>query len=414
MYRLAKVLLLGAVLNGLCPPVLANTTMAELAGAASTAPAATEPPYLNWIAQTDLSIPRDVVFAQDDATAAPVTTARIALLLPLHSDALRTAADAVRAGFLAAHELERDGISVTVIETGDAPYDIVSSYTVAAENHDIVVGPLSRSGVAALAQSGTVRKPTIALTQPEATPDAELQLPQQLLAVGLSIENEARQVANWAGRNKKISKAVVISTNTAWQQRAASAFGEQWQKQGKELELYELTSHSGYLGARELEQLREQFEFDPPGLLFAALDEKQVRQLRVALGTQIPIYGTSQLNPFSLADWSAGQRASEMDGVRLLDIPWQLQADHPAVMVYPRPAAGAEQRRSADLERLYALGIDAYRVAREIAAKRTSFEIDGVTGKLTVRFGQGAPYFQRREPQAIYRGGSVVAVSDSR
>jgi outer membrane PBP1 activator LpoA protein len=206
----------------------------------------------------------------------------------------------------------------------------------------------------------------------------------------------------------------VISTNIPWQRRAASAFAAQWEKQGRELEPIELVSYNGYLGARELVQLKEQLEFDKPGLLFAALDEKQAKQLRIAVGNEIPLYGTSQLNPFSFSDWSTAERSMEMDGIRLLDIPWQLQADHPAVMVYPRLAGNADQKPSADLERLYALGIDAYRVAREIASKRTSFELDGVTGKLKVNFDTEAPVFQRTEQQAVYRRGSVMAVTDPR
>jgi outer membrane PBP1 activator LpoA protein len=117
------------------------------------------------------------------------------------------------------------------------------------------------------------------------------------------------------------------------------------------------------------------------------------------------------LNPIALSDWSTVERATELNGIRLLDIPWQLQSDHPAVMVYPRPVALSDQRRSADIERLYALGIDAYRVAREIALKRTSFELDGVTGKLRVRLDMPAPSFERTEQQAIYRDGIVMAVT---
>jgi outer membrane PBP1 activator LpoA protein len=97
-----------------------------------------------------------------------------------------------------------------------------------------------------------------------------------------------------------------------------------------------------------------------------------------------------------------------MNGVRLIDMPWQLQPDHTAVMVYPRPVVNPDQKRSPDMERLYALGIDAYRVAREIALSRPSFELDGVTGKLKVSFGRGAARFQRIEPTAVYRDGMVV------
>ena len=65
------------------------------------------------------------------------------------------------------------------------------------------------------------------------------------------------------------------------------------------------------------------------------------------------------------------------------DMPWLHQPDHAAAMVYPRPASAL----SADLERLYALGIDAFRVAQEMIKARTDFEIDGVTGNLQVRQG---------------------------
>ncbi len=104
-------------------------------------------------------------------------------------------------------------------------------------------------------------------------------------------------------------------------------------------------------------------------------------------------------------------KVSEMNGVRLLDMPWQLQPDHTAVMVYPQPAVNPGQKRSPDMERLYALGIDAYRVAREIALNRIAFEIDGVTGRLKVNFGRGPTRFQRIEPTAVYRDGMVVPLS---
>jgi outer membrane PBP1 activator LpoA protein len=412
LHRLAKVVLLAVALSGLCPPMHANTTTA--AGSAAASFSAGDPIQL---AQSDITISPGLVIppaAEQVAPAQPAEPAvRLALLVPLRSDALGVAADAVRAGFLAAHEREPEGMSVTVVETGDAAQDVLSAYIDAAGQHDIVIGPMTRSSVTAVAQSGDVRKPTIALTHPDLAA-ADLKLPQQLLVIGLSIEDEARQVAKWAGANKNAGKAVIISSNIVWQRRAANAFAEQWQKQGKELESIELPAFSGYLAARDLAQLKTQFEFDKPGLIFAALDERQARQLRASIGNEIPLYGTSQLNPVALADWGTSQRATDMNGIRLLDIPWQLQSDHPAVMVYPRLVVSADQRRSADIERLYALGIDAYRVAREIALKRTSFELDGVTGKLRVRFDSSTPSFERTEQQAVYRDGSVMAVTDAR
>lgn len=66
---------------------------------------------------------------------------RIALLLPLQSGALAQPAEAVRAGFMAGYERDRNGVSVNVIPTGDSSQATLDAYARAAEQHDIVVGP---------------------------------------------------------------------------------------------------------------------------------------------------------------------------------------------------------------------------------------------------------------------------------
>jgi outer membrane PBP1 activator LpoA protein len=70
----------------------------------------------------------------------------------------------------------------------------------------------------------------------------------------------------------------------------------------------------------------------------------------------------------------------DLAGVRFLDMPWLLQPEHPAVMVYPRPSF----RDALELDRFYALGIDAFRVAQTLLAGKTTGGLDGVTGRLTL------------------------------
>ena len=364
---------------------------------------------------------------------------RMALLLPLKSETLGEAAASLRAGFMAAWERDRDNITVTVIETGDVAQDVLSSYASAAQNSDIVVGPLARSAVGAVAGSALVSKPTIALNYPEGR---SAPLPPQMLAMGLSIEEEARQAAQWAAVDRPHGSALILTTSVPWQRRIANAFAAQWERYGLPSRTVELGTQNGYLSDPELVQLRARIQADPPQLLFAALGADQTRQLRNALvnvlpemnsaaqgvppvgadvapgmltGTQaiaqaniLPIYGTSSLNPGS----GNNSPTQELDGVRLLDLPWQLQRDHPAVMVYPRPLPSAERKPgAADLERLYALGIDAYRVAREIVRHPSSrFHLDGVTGRLTVSFGEGEASFERQEQPALYQNGVAQAV----
>jgi outer membrane PBP1 activator LpoA protein len=309
---------------------------------------------------------------------------------------------------MAAWEREPGGIVVDVVDSVDAGAALLANYTALLDNNDIVVGPLARSAVGAIATSARVNKPTIALNYP----DGRAALPPLMLAMGLSIEDEARQAALWASTEQPNASALVLSAGQPWQQRVASAFASQWQQLGFPLQTLDMGALNGYLSDAELVQLRSRIQQQPPGLLFVALDVDQARQLRVALGNfddeqmaPIPMYGTSSLNP----GMGRGQADPELDGVRLLDLPWQVQRDHPAVMSYPRPIAEAGRTQNADMERLYALGIDAFRVAREIALRPASrFEIDGVTGRLAIGFGQGPASFERIEQGVQYQGGVLV------
>jgi outer membrane PBP1 activator LpoA protein len=457
-----KLLLLGAI-GGLvagcstpcgvpgspCAPILSDSGTAPRPVPAAPAPRQAEapPPAAETFAVTLPGTSPDSA-ANPDNNALPATPpVRMALLLPLKSETLGPASDSLRAGFMAAWERDRDNIAVTVIETGDVAQDVLSSYAAAEEQNDIVVGPLARSAVAAVAGSALVNKPTIALNYPEGygMPGSQ-PLPPQMLAMGLSIEEEARQAAQWASVDHPHGSALILTTSTPWQRRIAAAFAAQWQRYALSSRTVELSNQSGYLSDPELVQLRARIQADPPSLIFAALGADQTRQLRNALvnvlpemanGTQpasglppgsteqvpgaltgaqaiaqaniLPIYGTSSLNPGS----GSNSPTQELDGVRLLDLPWQLQRDHPAVMVYPRPVqAGERKPGAADMERLYALGIDAYRVAREISRHPVArFHLDGVTGRLTISFGQGEASFERQEQPARYQNGVAQAVS---
>ncbi|HWJ95778.1 MAG TPA: penicillin-binding protein activator, partial [Telluria sp.] len=144
-------------------------------------------------------------------------------------------------------------------------------------------------------------------------------------------------------------------------------------------------------------------EIDPPGLILAALDAEELRQVRTALGTTTPCYAASPANPGR----GKGIQVAELDGVRLLDLPWEVQPDHPAVMLYPRWLADGH---TLEMDRLYALGIDAFRVARQLALQPDApFELDGVTGQLSGTAG-AQPSFRRLEVPAVYRDGAFETV----
>jgi uncharacterized protein len=71
----------------------------------------------------------------------------------------------------------------------------------------------------------------------------------------------------------------------------------------------------------------------------------------------------------------------DLQGLRYVDMPWFVQPDHPAVMAYPQPKSPL----SVDQERLYAFGIDAYRlVVLLLRGEARRGPLDGVTGRITL------------------------------
>lgn len=416
----ARKLVMAATLAGLCALAQANTT-APSATTGTIAPSAAPANGL-ILAQNDISLmpggpvetesvpmPEITAQPQEQEPGPAISGAvRIGLLLPLRSDSLRTAAAMVRDGFVAAYEKARDpGVSLTVIETGDAAQDVLDAYTGTLPDVDIMVGPLSRSGAAAIAQRGVISKPTIALTPSDAVGSNARTMPQ-LLLMGLSLEDDARQAADWAAADQPGEAALIVSTATAWQRRAARAFQAAWQRRGLPAEMFELSAAGGNLSASALAQLQERLRGSRPGLVFAALDAAQARQLRESIGADLPMYGTSQLNPYTPQGWSGVDPRADMNGVRFIDLPWLLRPDSAASAGYARPAASPEAARSADMERLYALGVDAYQVARGVAAQRGVFDVDGATGRLKVHIGAGPARFERSASPAVYQDGVPV------
>ncbi|MGI4846125.1 MAG: penicillin-binding protein activator [Janthinobacterium lividum] len=329
---------------------------------------------------------------------------RIALLLPMQSDAFAQPAEALRAGFMAGYERDRGGVTVNLVPTSDSAQATLDAYARASEQNDIVVGPLTRPAVAALATSGLVSKPTVALNHPQTNGP----LPRQMLVVGLSLEEEASQVADWAAAEQPGGRALVLTGKTAWQQRLSGAFAARWAQLGLNNATVELPSSDGYVDPNALAELRARMQVDPPQLVFAALDPVQLRQVRSAIGTSLPTYGTGSINPGP----DPAMSGPELAGVRILDLPWTVQPDNPLVASYPRWSG---ETGGYDMKRLYALGIDAFRIARELAARPGArFELDGVTGRLSVDMGAGEGGFRRVETGTVYRDGMYETVAFGR
>ena len=297
----------------------------------------------------------------------------------------------VKQGFMAAAAIQPLQLPVRIYSSSDRPDDIVSAYRQATQaGARLVVGPLTRSGVSALVATKAVNVPTLALNLPEQDSD----LPPTLYLFGLSADSEARQAAKMAFADGRRT-AVVIASGGALSKRIQQAFTAAWALQGGSV-----TAQLTFNGANA-ETVRDELARHTPDMLFLALTGPEVRLLRPYLGAAVPTYATSQVyggrnNP---------QRYFDLNGIRFVDMPWLLQPDHAAVMIYPRPSPPVP----ADLERLYALGIDAWRLAvlLMVPAPGTTLSLDGVTGQITLT----AHQFQRTGVGAEFRDGEAALLA---
>jgi len=304
----------------------------------------------------------------DSRTVEQPSRPHIAVLLPLKSTAVGRQAEALRLGILEAAKVHRGTtLPLVVRATGDDPFDVVQDYESAVRGGaQLVIGPLTRSAVTALAGTTLVIVPTLALNAPE---DESL-IPQKLYVFGLQIENEARQVAQLA-RDRGRRNAIVVSTEAPLSHRLAQAFEDEFVRRGGTIQ-DQFQYSSAPAG---LIKLRETITNGVSDVIFLALDSDRAKLVRSYLGTALPIYATSMVHT------SAEPLANfELNGIYFVDMPWLLSPDHPAVLSYTR-----QEQLGLEFQRFYALGIDAYRIAQELLMPvPNQVPLDGVTGYITL------------------------------
>ena len=317
-----------------------------------------------------------------------VRRAHIALVLPTASPALGRLSDAVRQGFLAA----------AGVAAGEAPPVIVT----ATENEGqalldacrhaqdtgalLIVGGLTRDGTMVLAGSDCVRQPVLALNE---LPDRH---PPGFYSISLSLEHEARQAA-LLGVESGLRSAIVIHSNSAISRRVREAFEREWSRAAGEIRRM---PYSG--NPEDAAEIRERIANSRGDMVFLALDAAEAVAVRPYISAMLPTYATSlSVNP----------RAEplvnlDLQGLRYLEMPWFIHPDHPAVMVYPQPQGLV----NVEQERLYALGIDAFRLALlMLTAESRNPTLDGVTGRISLEPGN---HFMRQLSAAEVDGGKVI------
>ena len=314
---------------------------------------------------------------------------RIALVLPLETPAYARAADAVRLGFLAGADAAGMGDNVIVI--GHREDGVIAAFD-SARNRGarVIVGPLVRDDLKTIAIAGGDWPTTIALNQLE---DGTA-LPPNIWSLALTVESDARVLARRALRDG-VKAIDIVEGESPLMRRMATAFASEWTAAGGE-------APQGYAidpAPDSLIALRKSLTKALPDAVVLALDGERAAQVKPYVS--VPAYAsglTFERPPPAIA--------RDLDDVRVVDIPLILTPDAPELARLPRRDFG-----SSALTRLYALGLDAFRVAEAfLDAPPERLEFDGAIGHLTLDGHQ----FLREGRLGIYRDGQLVPLEPAR
>jgi len=263
-------------------------------------------------------------------------------------------------------------VEVTVYSTTEDPANVAAGYDQAlSQGARMIVGPLTRNGVSSIALRTQPGTPVLALNVPE----NDAPLPPDFYAFSLQVETEARQVARMVFEDGRRS-VLTLSDEHPLGRRIHKAFSDEFSRLGGKIGaefVYRTTT-------ADLTALREAANSGQFDAGFISLDGSRARLVRAYLDGPIQVYATSQVldgPPDRLRD-------AELNGIRFVGMPWLLQPDHPAVMLYTRSASATPA--ASDFERLYAFGIDAYRLATDLlrGGDIANAPLDGVTGRITL------------------------------
>ena len=343
----------------------------------------------------------------------------IALILPLKSTLFASAAQAVQQGFLMAASVQARDFPVRIYNSSEEGKDAIAIYRQVIANGAVAVaGPLTRADVTLLTAYPEIHVPTLVLNTTE-----QKAASSKLYFFSLNPEAEARQVAQLAFA-AKLHDATTISSGTALAKRLAAAFADEWKKLGGNINdevVYKEGDNTNVLTnlptapwlvepepvtvtvvlpSGAIETVTPKRVGPPPAapgnVVFLAAESKQARLIRPYLNPSLPIYASSQL--FNME--SDTLTNYDLNDIRFVDMPWLLQPDHAAVMIYTR----SEIPMDTDRDRLYAFGIDAYRLLNILLNNKLnkSLPLDGVTGRIRL---SEFNVFQRDAQAAVFKYG---------
>ncbi len=328
---------------------------------------------------------------------------QLAVLLPKRGPYAR-AARALYDGIMAAHnnQPEHERPEIRIYDSSSSTQVIPVYKQAVRDGADRVIGPLVKESVAQMARLGSLEVPVLALNRVQ----AQGSTPKDLYQFGLAPEDEARQVAERAWVDGH-TRAIVLTPQGSWGERIFNSFHDRWTGLGGKIverQTYNTKENDFSVTLRALLNIDESYqrrrsmrnalgrkiEFVPrrrqdADFIFLLAKTSLARQIRPQLqfhhAAKLPIYTTSH----SYSGKHAPKKDLDLESVVFPDIPWLLasEGDQPLSRSLMEPILA---KKSSSYGRLYAMGIDSYRILPHLSRLRSSPRetLDGKTGILHI------------------------------
>ncbi len=291
----------------------------------------------------------------------------IAIILPFLESSFYPISDAIQNGFLASQSNSNDHSEVKIYPSQGDKTEIINLYKQAiSEGAKFVVGPLTKEEVNALSNE-KFNVPTITLETPDIPNKKE-----NSYSFSLTTEDEVKQIVKNA-RGLGMQKVGIVYSETNLDNQAVKIFSENWISSGGQV-LFQV----GKSNESGMNNLKSDIASSAVDMIFIAADAENARIIRPYIVSSVPTYALSHI----YSGLKLNAEDAPLLAIHFVDMPWMIDRDNPIFKPYRQIA---EDLPTGEMQRWFALGVDAYNILCQIAKHpETNIDIDGLTGKIHI------------------------------
>lgn len=366
------------------------------------------------------------------STAAASGKTKIAVLMPNADNPLNVFAQAIVKGIRAENKQLSTPHEIILLPRKNGQSALSHLQDASLMGASVAIGPITRDDVNEISELPFLPLPVVSLNLPE----DDVKSPELLMNFSLSLEEEAKQVASMAiqslaKENKDSLNIVLFEGASPINQRVANTFEQALAEESisitripitKELltlpKLYEVKNFSSLtLGTKSLPDTAEGYEnakqynenltqsFSKLGsssysAVFLVTDARTAALIKPRLPRDTRVWGTSMINPGNPEQSVIASLAFDLQNTGFVDAPLILRYNNQDF----KASFGETPPNSLIARRLFAFGVDAYRLARLWMKWQPEITMAGTTGSLSFKKNVSANVSRIAQPAVFYHG----------